>query len=509
MRMSFLLFVIVFSACAQIKTLDGGEKDTQSPLMLSASLNNETIEFKGNSVVFSFDEFITINDVQGQLIFSPQLKTLPDVQVKGKELTISWKDTLLDNTTYQFDFGNAVVDNTEGNPVEVSRVFSTGSMIDSLKIVGQVRDAWTLEKSSGSLVQLVKELPLMGQSYQPMYQVKTKQDGTFQLKYLSSTPYYVITFNDANGNARWDDKEAVDWSINPVTPQSIPDTLHLQQAKSLITNNGFMDFQVDSCGWMSTFWDHRWAPAQIRSKDSLDYWYVYQDDSLFVLLNPSEQEGYFTFTISDSSFQDSLNIPCFREAFTNRNVVIPQGQRVLDGDSMVLELPLVVSGWDPKKWKWVLQDSAIAVNGYWHKEQRVLNIAPPMKGFAGEAQLQVIKGGMYAGDWSMGKDTVLASVEWLAVEQYGQLQVKSIPNEWRNDQFVLESGKKKFAYQPSQLEKGVALVPGKYHLQVWSDENNNGVWDNHDYLRGRKAEKIIYRSNELNIRANWQEILGL
>ena len=509
MRMRFFLFIVVFSACAQIKTLDGGEKDTQSPLMLSSSLNNETLEFKGNSVTFSFDEFITINDVQGQLIFSPQLKTFPDVQVKGKELTISWKDTLLDNTTYQFDFGNAVVDNTEGNPVEVSRVFSTGSMIDSLKIVGQVRDAWTLEKSSGSLVQLVKELPLMGQSYQPMYQVKTKQDGTFQVKYLSSTPYYVITFNDANGNSRWDDKEAVDWSINPITPQSIPDSLNMQQAKSLIANSGFMDVKVDSCGWMSTFWDHRWAPAQLRSKDSLDYRSVYQEDSLFVVLNPSEREGYFTFMISDTSFQDSLNIPCFREAFTKRNIVIPPGQRVLDGDSMVLELPLVVSGWDPKKWKWVLQDSAIAVNGYWHKEQRVLNIAPPMKGFAGEAQLQVIKGGMYAGDWSMGKDTVLATVEWLAVEQYGQLQVKSIPNEWRNDQFVLESGKKKFAYEPSQLEKGVALVPGKYHLQVWSDENSNGVWDNHDYLRGKKAEKIIYRSIELNIRANWQEILGL
>lgn len=146
------LFVVLFSSCAQIKTLDGGAKDVQPPVMLSSSLNNETLGFKGNSVTFSFDEYIVLNDVQGQLIFSPQLKSFPEVQVKGKELTISWKDTLLENTTYQFDFGNAVVDNTEGNAVEVSRVFSTGSMIDSLKIVGHVKDAWTQENSSGSLV---------------------------------------------------------------------------------------------------------------------------------------------------------------------------------------------------------------------------------------------------------------------------------------------------------------------------------------------------------------------
>lgn len=503
------LCVVLFSSCAQIKTLDGGAKDMQPPVMLSSSLNNETLGFKENSVSFSFDEYIVLNDVQGQLIFSPQLKSFPDVQVKGKELTISWKDTLLENTTYQFDFGNAVVDNTEGNAVEVFRVFSTGSMIDSLKIVGHVKDAWTQEKSSGSLVQLVKELPAMGQSYQPMYQVKTKPDGTFLMNYLSSTPYYVLCFNDANGNSRWDDKETMDWTNKPIAPQSIPDTLNLVQAKSLVANNGFLDIHVDSCGWMSTFWDHRWAPAKMMSKDSIGFQSIYEDDSLFVVVNPSEREGYFTFMIADSSFQDSLNIPCFREAFNNRNIVIPDGQRVLGGDSLRLPMPRAVTGWDSKKWKWLLEDSVISVNGNWHKEQLTLTLAAPMKGFAGEVQLQCLKGGVYAGDWSFGKDTVNTVIEWLTSEQSGLLQVNNIPDDWRKYQFVLLNGKQKLNCTTRQLEKGVALIPGKYHLQVWSDSNNNGVWDGHDYLNGNKAEKVIYRSKELNIRANWQEVLGL
>jgi hypothetical protein len=156
-----------------------------------------------------------------------------------------------------------------------------------------------------------------------------------------------------------------------------------------------------------------------------------------------------------------------------------------------------------------LEDSVISVKGNWHKEQLILTLASPIKGFAGEVQLQCLKGGVYAGDWSFGNDTVNTAVEWLTSEQSGLLQVKSVPDDWRNHQFVLLNGKQKLTYTTRQLEKGVALIPGKYHLQVWSDSNNNGVWDNHDYLNGHKAEKVIYRSKELNIRANWQEVLGL
>lgn len=509
--MRLLLFIgfALLSGCAQIKSLDGGVKDTQAPILVSTSLENESLNFKGNSVIFSFNEFIALNDIQGQLIFSPQLKSFPDVQVKGKNLSISWKDTLLENTTYQFDFGDAIVDNTEGNPVAVSRVFSTGNLIDSLQIVGRVKDAWTQQCAGGSVVQLVKKLPEIGEAYQPMYQVKAKTNGIFEFKYLSSSPYYVLAFNDANGNARWDDKEPLDWTTEVILPKSNPDSISLTQAKSLLPNNGFWDFQVDSCGWMSTFWDHRWNRALVETRDSVDFEVVYEGDSLFVHLRRLEKEGYFTFKISDSTYMDSLNIPCFKEAFLKREIKIPTGQRILRGDVLRAKLPWTVSGWDSKKWKWTVKDSVLAVKGNWLKEQHELVIAPPLDGFVGEANLKVVRGGLYADDWLLLEDTMDINVEWLSNDQTGFFQLNSVPEGWRQYKFQLENGKHILEYSAEQLKKGIALVPGKYYLQIWEDSNSNGFWDNHDYTKRIKSENVIYRSKELNIRANWQEVLGL
>lgn len=506
-----LFFIVMFASvsCAQIKTLDGGPKDVQPPVMISASMDNETKNCKENSVTFTFNEFISLNDVQGQLIFSPQLKTFPDVQIKGKNLTIAWKDTLLNNTTYQFDFGNAVVDNTEGNPVEVSRVFSTGSVIDSLVICGKVMDAWSQVKAAGIVVQLVSSLPIMGQDYQPMYQVKTKEGGQFQFSHLSATPYFVISFKDANSNGRWDANEEMDWTSDLVFPASNPDTLSLIQAKSLVNHNGFLNVNVDSCGWMSTFWDHRWAPATIASKTQQNFDVHYEDDSLYVVLQQPATEGYFTFLISDTTFQDSINIPFFQESMTNRNMKIPSGQRVPNIDSLHVKLPISATGWDNKRWKWLVNDTAISVNAYWHKDQKILSLSTPLNGYSGEAQLQILKGGVYSGDRNFGKDTVQVMVQWLNQEQSGFLQIQSIPTEWRNLRWTLQGTKKTDLYELETLEKVIVLTPGKYYLQVWDDANNNGVWDGHDYNRGSKAELVLYRSKEINVRANWQEIIKL
>jgi hypothetical protein len=508
-RFWFLIFVLVCSSCAQIKTLDGGQKDVQPPVLLSATLENETRNFKENTVSFVFNEFIALNDVQGQLIFSPQLKTFPEVQIKGKMLIMAWKDTLLNNTTYQFDFGNAVVDNTEGNPVSVSRVFSTGSIIDSLMICGKVMDAWTQEKPKDVLVQLVKELPLMGQDYQPMYQVKTKEGGLFQFNHLSSNPYFVISFKDSNSNGRWDDKEEMDWTEDAVWPKVTPDTLNMIQAKSLVKQNGFLDIHVDSCGWMSTFWDHRWAPAKVQSRTNQKFSVQYEEDSLLVLLEEPEQDGYFTFLISDTTFQDSVNIPFFTEAMTNRNLKIPIGQRVSNKDSMEVQLPISATGWDEKRWKWLVSDTVYSVNAHWHKEQKKLSLTVPKKGFFGEAELLILKGGVYSGDRNFGNDTTQVTVEWLSEEQSGFFQVQAVPETWRNHHWSLQDAKKVRLYDLENLEKGLVLVPGKYHLQVWEDANHNEVWDGHDYSQGKKAESVIYRSKEINVRANWQEVLKL
>ena len=95
-----------------------------------------SINFKSNKIRLTFDEYIKLQDVQNQLIVSPPLKYLPEITPQGgasKFVEIKIKDTLKENTTYTFNFGQSVQDNNEGNPSSfLTYVFSTGDYIDSL-----------------------------------------------------------------------------------------------------------------------------------------------------------------------------------------------------------------------------------------------------------------------------------------------------------------------------------------------------------------------------------------
>ena len=67
----------------------------------------------------------------------------------SKIITIKINDTLQDNTTYSFNFGQSMADNNEGNPYnQFKYIFSTGKTIDSLAIGGRVKDAYLKDVES-------------------------------------------------------------------------------------------------------------------------------------------------------------------------------------------------------------------------------------------------------------------------------------------------------------------------------------------------------------------------
>lgn len=63
--------------------------------------------------------------------------------MKHRSLIVDIDQELLPNTTYMFNFGDAVVDVTENNKAkDLVYVFSTGASIDSLSLSGTVVDAF-------------------------------------------------------------------------------------------------------------------------------------------------------------------------------------------------------------------------------------------------------------------------------------------------------------------------------------------------------------------------------
>src|SRR6476469_5489972 len=127
------------SGCANIIPPEGRPKDTLPPVMVSATPKDSTRNFNSRHIVLQFDEYVDLDDVQNNLLFTPTFETNPVIEAKLRTLTIRLKDTLEKNTTYRFDFGNAIRDVNENNILRnFVYTFSTGPYIDSLTLHGHV-----------------------------------------------------------------------------------------------------------------------------------------------------------------------------------------------------------------------------------------------------------------------------------------------------------------------------------------------------------------------------------
>src|SRR6187551_2417345 len=160
MRKFALLYfiVLIFNSCAIRVNPTGGDKDVLPPKVLHTVPENYSVNVKTNDVVIMFDEYIQLKDINTQLVVSPLLKYTPETHIRKKSLEIHFLDTLEPNTTYTMNFGNSIADNNEGNSLENYQfVFSTGSVVDSLKISGRVEFAFDHKKETGILAMIYKE----------------------------------------------------------------------------------------------------------------------------------------------------------------------------------------------------------------------------------------------------------------------------------------------------------------------------------------------------------------
>jgi len=219
-----LFFIsIIFYSCAQVVPLTGGDKAVTPPKVVSSSPENKSVNFHEKMIVIKFDEFIQLKNLSQQLIISPVMDEVPKITVKGKELIIKIESDLEENTTYNFNFGQAIVDLHESNPLpNFKYVFSTGAILDSLTYSGKVADAFDLDPVEKVNVMLYKDLedsiPLISQPY---YLALTDKSGNYSLSNLAAGTYRVFALKDINYNYIFDlPQEKIAFKSSPVTIDS-------------------------------------------------------------------------------------------------------------------------------------------------------------------------------------------------------------------------------------------------------------------------------------------------
>ncbi len=240
--------LLAVAGCAKQGYPSGGPKDETPPVVTSTVPPNGSLNFDANEFYLQFDEYVTVKDADNNILVSPPMKQKPEYKTKGRGIVAKLKDTLLPNTTYLFQFKEAITDFNEGNALpSFEYVFSTGGSIDSMTLRGTVVDAFSRKPRTEPVTVLAwaesQQSDSVGDSLvakvQPLYITRCDKEGNFALNHLRSGRYLLLALEDGDKNLRLNSDEPMAFLDSLVTAAKMlppPDTARRDSTAQADTN---------------------------------------------------------------------------------------------------------------------------------------------------------------------------------------------------------------------------------------------------------------------------------
>ena len=544
-----LLAFLLLQGCANMVTPTGGPKDVIPPKVTEANPANHCTNFNGRKIELTFDEYVTLENANQNVLVSPPLATKPDIKLKDKTLIIKFKESLETNTTYTISFGKAIKDLHEGNEFkDFVYTFSTGEALDTLCMAGTVLSADTKKPVEDAFVGLyragIDSLETLPTITAPNFITKTDKDGKFFVNGLPDDDFLVFALKDVNSNLYFDLPNEEVGFIDSLVPASYPqkanDTLaprHFNQSALNLTLFTFIE--VDSTqmllekklveeGMLRFVFRHPANDVVISTPETLP------DTFNLVKVNSAQCDTvwwYFTPNVKDSlwvqvkydtlinestryslKFKESkrLRRPSAPALLTvKNNLIINQG--LLPGDPLILKFsePVVsitmpdsalfkadtLSTYAPLRFEQVdaegfqyrlLTDSLLADVKY--------SIQIPDSTFWGirKRTNEAIKL-----DFHVLKDNECGNIFITVVPPQGmkQVVVQLTDNKGRvlKEEAITEQKKVEFHH----------LAPAKYKVRALLDKDGNGKWSSGNYHHHFLPETYIDYKDELELKAGW------
>ncbi|MFT5847857.1 MAG: hypothetical protein ACI902_001919 [Psychroserpens sp.] len=518
-----LAIISLLISCANRGRPGGGPKDVLAPVITKSSPENLTTNFKGKEITIYFDEYVKVKNLQKQLIISPPMDPEPTITPLGtasKYITITINDTLDDNTTYAFNFGQSIVDNNEENPYDYYRyVFSTGSYIDSLAVKGQILDAENRRSESFVSVMLYEKDSTFTDSVvykkKPKYITNTLDSlTTFSIDNIKPGTYKLVALKDDNGNFTFQqDKDKIGFYEGFVTvPTDENYTIKLFKEA--------VNFDVKTARQV--------AGQKIAFGFEGDY------KTMEIELLGDKPEGFITRVTKDPSadtlyywYRPKLELDSTQFIVRNKTFVdtLKHRFRTIDKDTLTIKMvssgtlgfsdDLKISGTIPfvklneKQIKILDKDSLdVPFETTYDSLENVYSLQFE-KQESQKYAIQVLPGALedFFGNVN---DTLDYSARTKLYSDYSNVRVTL-----RNMiypaivQLVTDKGDVKYEQFADQerLFDFRNLTPGDYYLRVIFDTNGNQKWDSGDYLKQLQAERISYFQDLVEARANWDPVL--
>jgi hypothetical protein len=333
--LSLIAVALTIYSCASIGRPDGGPIDETPPKFVKSSPNPGEVNVGKKKISIEFDEYIKLEKPSEKIVISPPQIQQPEIKAVGKKVQVSLLDTLKPNTTYTVDFGDAIVDNNEGNPLgNFTFTFSTGTAIDSMEVAGTLLEAENLEPVKGMMIGLHSNLADSAFLKLPFDRVgRTDSRGKFSIKGVAPGSYRIyglldsdqnyaytqkseaLAFNDSLVIPRWETRTRQDtaWvdslTIDTITERQftyyLPDNLILRSFKADASSQYlvkqertepykftmYFAAKADSLPKLSglNFDDSKLIVESNLRKDTINYWItdslVYKMDTLKLSLN--------------------------------------------------------------------------------------------------------------------------------------------------------------------------------------------------------------------------------
>ena len=218
----FILFAaLVLASCANRGVgPQGGPKDSIPPVPVKSEPENGAVNFTGRRIEITFNEYLQLDNIGNNLLMSPPQQRPPDVRARGKRLIIQFADSLRDSTTYTLDFGDAVCDFTEKNPLHnYTFGFSTGPTIDTLETCGRVYWAENLNPVRDIIVGIHDNPDDSAFTTQPFLRIaRSDSAGYFRICNMKDGRYRMYAVDDVMRDYRLTAGEALAFIENEVGP---------------------------------------------------------------------------------------------------------------------------------------------------------------------------------------------------------------------------------------------------------------------------------------------------